>query len=105
MAARFFPGDAGYDAERSGYNQIVDHSPAIVVTARGTEDVIAAVDIARTEDTAVGMQATGHGVSVPADDAVLVSTRHMNGVRIDPVARRARIEAGVRSITFVTGSV
>ncbi|MDD9369453.1 MAG: FAD-dependent oxidoreductase, partial [Acidimicrobiales bacterium] len=95
------PGDDGYDAERAGYNQIVEHRPALIVGATGPADVMAAVRYARDHDLPVAVQATGHGVSVPADGAVLVNTRRMDGVRVDPATRTARIEAGVRSRRLV----
>jgi hypothetical protein len=42
----------------------------------------------------VGVMATGHGVGAPCDGGVLVNTSRMRGVRVDPVARTARVEAG-----------
>lgn len=95
------PGDDGYDLERSGYNQLVVHSPAVIVGATGAADVVAAVNAAREEGLPVAVQATGHGVSIPADDAVFINTRRMAGVEIDPTAQIARIEAGVRGRQLV----
>jgi FAD/FMN-containing dehydrogenase len=42
----------------------------------------------------VGVMATGHGVGAPCDGGVLVNTSRMRGVRVDPVAGTARVEAG-----------
>jgi len=42
----------------------------------------------------VGVMATGHGVGAPCDGGVLINTSNMRGVRVDPVARTARVEAG-----------
>jgi FAD/FMN-containing dehydrogenase len=92
----FRPGDAGYDAERTGFNLAVDHRPQIVVGATGPDDVVAAVEHAATAGVGIAVQATGHGPSVAADGDVLVSTRRMDGVRVDPATRTARIEAGAR---------
>jgi FAD/FMN-containing dehydrogenase len=92
----FLPGDAGYDDERTGYNLANDHRPAVVVCATGPADVMAAVAFADRHGLPVGIINTGHGASVPADDALLISTRRMQGVRVDPFNRVARIEAGVR---------
>jgi FAD/FMN-containing dehydrogenase len=44
----------------------------------------------------VGVQATGHGPSVPADGAVLVNTRRMPDLEVDPAAATARIGPGVK---------
>ncbi len=38
--------------------------------------------------------ATGHGVGAACDGGVLINTSNMRGVRVDPVARTARVEAG-----------
>ncbi len=98
------PGDAGYDTYRSGYNQIIEHKPALVVEAADADDVAAAVRLAAAEERPVAVQATGHGPAVPADDAVLIHTGRMTGVRVDPTARTARLAAGVqwRDVLAVT---
>lgn len=90
------PGEEGYDAERSGWNLIVEHRPAAIVVAAGPEDVAAAVRFAGSAGPLpVAVQATGHGPSVPGAGAVLVSTRHMTELEIDPDAATARIGPGV----------
>jgi FAD/FMN-containing dehydrogenase len=38
--------------------------------------------------------ATGHGVGAACDGGVLINTSNMRGVRVDPGARTARVEAG-----------
>ncbi|MDT0351300.1 FAD-binding oxidoreductase [Pseudonocardia charpentierae] len=89
------PSDADHAADAAGYNRIVTHHPRLVVGARDTPDVVAAVRYAADAGLAVGVQATGHGVSVPAD-GVLVSTRRMREVKVDPATRTVRVAAGVR---------
>jgi FAD/FMN-containing dehydrogenase len=88
------PGDVGYDEERAGYNQRMDHRPAVLLGATGPADVMAAVEFATDRGLPVGVLSTGHGASVPADDAMLISTRRMRSVRVDPFARVARVDAG-----------
>jgi FAD/FMN-containing dehydrogenase len=91
------PSDDGYDTEQAGFQRAVEHRPALIVPARGPEDVRAAVELAAAEGRPVAVKATGHGVTTAADDqAVLVTTDRMTGVRIDAERRTARIEAGVR---------
>jgi FAD/FMN-containing dehydrogenase len=92
----FRPGDDGYDAERSVFNLTMDHHPELIVGATGPQDVSAAIDYASARGLAVGVLSTGHGPSVAADGQVLISTRRMTDVRVDPVARTARVGAGVR---------
>jgi FAD/FMN-containing dehydrogenase len=92
----FLPGDTGYDEERAGFNLATDRNPAVIVGARGAADVMAAVRFAGTHGLPVGVLATGHTPTVPADGAVLISTRRMQGLHIDPLRGTARVEAGVR---------
>ncbi|MGV9677159.1 FAD-binding oxidoreductase [Nocardia sp. NPDC003482] len=91
------PGDDGYAAEIAGFQTAYTHRPALVVGARHTEDVRAAVEYAARHRLPIGVQATGHGLSVPLDGGVLVSTRRMTGIEIDPAARTAKVAAGVRA--------
>lgn len=90
------PGDDRYDDERTGLNLAVDHRPALVVVATGAEDVMASVGLAAAQDRALAVLATGHGPSVPANDAVLINTRLMGGIRVDPTAMTAWVGPGVR---------
>ena len=92
----FRPGDDGYDAERAVYNLTIDHHPELIVGATGPDDVIEAVEYASARGLAVGVLTTGHGAAVPADGQVLINTRRMNDVQVDPAARTARVGAGVR---------
>ncbi|GAA2809950.1 FAD-binding oxidoreductase [Kitasatospora paracochleata] len=101
----FRPGDDGYDTERTGYNLALDHHPALVVGATGTADVQAAVRHAAAAGLGVAVQATGHGISVPTDGHLVVSTRRMKGVAVDPEARTARLAAGVRWHEVIAATV
>lgn len=96
--------DETYDAERSGYNRSVEHRPAVVVPARSTDDVLAAVRHARERGLGVAVLATGHGPSRSADGQVLVNTSRLDDVEIDPVTRTARVGAGVRGGTLVAAA-
>jgi FAD/FMN-containing dehydrogenase len=42
----------------------------------------------------VAVQATGHGANLPMDGGLLISTRRMNRVSVDPAARLATVAAG-----------
>jgi FAD/FMN-containing dehydrogenase len=92
----YFPGDAGYDEHRTGFQLRLDQHPAVVVRAANVDDVVAAVKLAADRDLAVDVQATGHGTLVAADGAVLIDTSALDAVEIDAEARTARIGAGVR---------
>lgn len=87
-------GEDGYDEASRAWNLNAHQEPALVVMAEGAADVMAAVRFARDLGVGVGVMATGHGVGIPCDGGVLVNTSRMRGVRVDPVARTARVEAG-----------
>ncbi|MFC8826659.1 FAD-binding oxidoreductase [Streptomyces sp. NPDC057137] len=92
----FRPGDPGYDDELAGFQLGFSPRPDVVVGATGTGDVRTAVAHAAAHGLPVGVQATGHGVPAAAEGGLLITTKRMDGVRIDPGARTATIEAGVR---------
>ena len=64
--------------------------------AIGPADVRSAVEFAGANELPLAVQSTGHGLSVPLNGGVLISTRRMDGVHINAGAHTARLEAGVR---------
>jgi len=90
------PGQADYDRARRPWNLAVDERPAVVVEAESAADVAKAVRYARARGMRVAPQGTGHGAGPvePLDGVMLLRTTRMRKVRIDPVARTARAEAG-----------
>lgn len=90
----YTPDEEGYDEAVRAWNLSAVQRPALVVVAGGAADVMAAVRFAREGGMGVGVMATGHGVGVSCDGGVLINTSRMRGVRVDPVARTARVEAG-----------
>ncbi|MFJ5967381.1 FAD-binding oxidoreductase [Streptomyces sp. NPDC093060] len=89
-------GDLGYADELAGFQLGFTQRPAVVVAARSAADVVAAVRYAAAENLPVGVQATGHGLPGAAEGGVLVTTRRMDGITVDPEARTVRVQAGVR---------
>ncbi|GAA1831485.1 FAD-binding oxidoreductase [Pseudonocardia ailaonensis] len=88
------PDDPGYDAARRGFQAAHAHRPDVVVAARSADDVAAARRYATAKGLPFAVQSSGHGLAAPLEGGILVSTREMRGVAVDPVARTARIEAG-----------
>ncbi|RMI29849.1 FAD-binding oxidoreductase [Nocardia stercoris] len=101
----FVPGDAGYDAEVAGFQTDNPHRPDLVVGAAHAEDVRAAVEYAARQGLPIAVQATGHGLSVPAESGVLISTRRLDTVSVDPLTRTARVGAGVRAGALIEAAV
>jgi hypothetical protein len=89
-------GDDGMAAEVATWNVAVQHTPAIAVGATCAADVQAAVSWAVAHDLKVAVQATGHGPVRNAAGSLMITTRRMQGVAIDPDRRIARVQAGVK---------
>ncbi|OXM51948.1 FAD-binding oxidoreductase [Amycolatopsis alba] len=87
-------GDAGYDTELAGFQTAVPRRPDVIVAAESAADVVEAVRYAAEHDLPVAVHSTGHGVGVPFEGGVLVTTHRMAGIRIEDGI--ARVDAGVR---------
>jgi len=90
------PGDANYDEARTLYNAMIDKRPALVARCVDAADVIAAVGFARSAGLDVAIRGGGHNVAGNAmsDGGLTIDLSRMNGVRVDPVRRTARVEGG-----------
>ena len=89
-------GDEAYDAERAGWNLIIDHSPDVIVSAESEADVQAAVRFAAAIGMPVAVQSTGHGQFRTAHGGMLIRTSRLKKVEIDVENRSATIGAGVK---------
>jgi FAD/FMN-containing dehydrogenase len=91
------PGDPSYDQHRRIWNGSISRKPALIARCTGVADVIAAVTFAHRTGLEVAVRSGGHsfpGLSV-ADGALVVDLGPMKGIRVDPNARTARVQAGV----------
>jgi FAD/FMN-containing dehydrogenase len=88
--------DDGYDAARAVWNAMIDRRPAVILRARGVDDVIAAVGFAGSHGLAISIRGGGHNVAGHAvgDDSVMIDLSAMRAVQVDPVRRRAWVEGG-----------
>lgn len=99
----FTPDQPGYREEIAGFQTGITSTPRLVVAATSADDVAAAVRLAAERDLPVSVQATGHGLREPAE-GVLISTRRMTGVTIDPDRAVARVEAGTTWGSVITAA-
>jgi FAD/FMN-containing dehydrogenase len=91
------PADPTYDEHRKVWNGSIDRFPALIARCGGVADVIAALKYARAARLPVAVRGGGHsypGHSV-CDDGVVIDLGPMKGIRVDPDARTARVQAGV----------
>lgn len=90
-------GEPGYDEARTIWNGMIDRRPGVVVRASGAADVIATVNFARTHGVLLAVRGGGHNIAGNAvcDGGLLLDLSRMKSVRVDPVARTARVEPGV----------
>lgn len=90
-----FPTDAGWDDARRAWNLAVDQRPAVVALPQSVDDVVDAVDYARTLGLRIAVQGTGHGAPGRSlDGTMLVNTSRMTGVEVDAKGLTARVAAG-----------
>jgi FAD/FMN-containing dehydrogenase len=89
--------DPGYDEARRIHNWAIDRHPALIARCTGAADTIQTLQFARQRGLPLSIRGGGHHVAGNAivDDGVVVDLSRMKGVRIDPAARRARVEPGV----------
>src|SRR6476619_3002884 len=95
--ALVLPHEPGWNEARVAWNLAVDQQPAAVALPESAADVAAVVRGARRRGLRVAPQGTGHNAAAIGSLAhtVLVKSERMRGVKIDPAARVARVEAGV----------
>jgi FAD/FMN-containing dehydrogenase len=92
-----YPGDEDYDQARSVFNAMIDKRPALIVRPTTAAGVVEAVNLAQERQLPLAVRCGGHSVSGmgTCDGGVLVNLSRMKGVKVDPAARTARVNAGV----------
>ena len=85
------PGDADYDRHRAVWNGAIDRKPAVIACCGTADQVVAAVRFGRAAGLPIAVRGGGHNYAGHAvcDDGLMIHLGGMNGVRVDPVARRA----------------
>ena len=91
------PGQGGYDEARKVWNGMIDRRPALIARCAGVADVMAAVRFARTHRILVSVRGGGHNITGNAvcEGGLMIDLSPMKSVRVDPVKRTARAEAGL----------
>ncbi|HVO03625.1 MAG TPA: FAD-binding oxidoreductase [Candidatus Cybelea sp.] len=96
------PGDPSYDSVRQLWNAIFDKRPALIARCRNARDVSAAVTHAKRHAMEVAVRGGGHnaGGSGSSDGGLVIDLSLMNGVTVDPAARRALVGGGATWAEF-----
>jgi FAD/FMN-containing dehydrogenase len=91
------PGSRAYDQARVVWNKRVDRRAALIARCTGVADVLAALAAAREFGGDVAVRGGGHDVAGTAvcDRGVVIDLSPMKGVRVDPVRRVVRAQAGL----------
>jgi len=89
-------GHPDYDRTRRIWNGMFDKRPALIARCTGASDVRHAVEFAREHGILTAVRAGGHSVSgkSTADGGLMIDLQRMQGVRVDPAAKRAYLESG-----------
>lgn len=90
------PDREGFADEVAAHNRAIVHTPDVAVGATSTQDVAETVRWATEQGVPVHVLATGHGSTTPVTSGVLLTTRRLDGVEVDPGTRVATIGAGAR---------
>lgn len=90
------PGDDAYDRARRVWNGMIDRRPALIARCSGPADVARSVQFARANDLLVAVRSGGHSTSGQSvcDGGLMIDLADMRGVRVEPKARRARVNGG-----------
>lgn len=90
------PGDPGYDLARRIWNGAHDRHPAVIAQCAGVADVIATVNLARSERVPLAVRGGGH--SVPGfstvDAGIVLDLSAMTGIEVNPDQRTVSAQGG-----------
>jgi FAD/FMN-containing dehydrogenase len=92
------PGDDGYDEARRGFNGLVDKRPAMIAQCLGEADIAEAIAFARKAGLEISVRGGGHNIAGRCftEGGLMIDLSRMKGVYVDPAARTARVQPGVR---------
>jgi FAD/FMN-containing dehydrogenase len=92
------PPDEGYDAARRYWDAAFDRHPALIVLAANADDVVRAVQFARSHELLTAVRAGGHcqvEKATACDGGLMINLSLMRDVQIDVPGQRIRAQGGV----------
>ena len=99
------PDSPEFAEETFAFNVATVHRPDVVLGAADAQDVAAGVKWAAARRLPVAVQSTGHGANSAVDGGLLINTRRLQELQVDPVERTARVGAGVKWRSVLQASV
>ena len=98
----FTPDDPRYEEARRVWNAMIDRRPALIARPRGAADVIECVQFAKQLQLPLAIRGGGHNIAgrCVCDDGLVIDFADMKGIRVDPAAKTARAEPGLRWTEF-----
>jgi FAD/FMN-containing dehydrogenase len=102
------PGDPAYERARASasFNPLTDKHPSFIARCMNADDIMSALEFARTRSLEVAVRAGGHdllGASV-CDGGVVIDLSQMKSILIDREHGTARVEPGVRASDLNTAT-
>ena len=90
------PGSEAYESARRIWNAMIDKRPGVIVRAAGTQDVVRAVELARSSGAPLAVRGGGHNIAGSAlvDEGIVIDLSSMKAARVDPGGRRVTVEGG-----------
>lgn len=102
------PGDPAYDRARApaSFNPRTDKHPSFIARCMNEDDIVSALEFARTRSLEVAVRAGGHdllGASV-CEGGIVIDLSQMKSIVIDREHGTARVEPGVRASDLNTAT-
>ncbi len=89
--------DNGYDEARKVWNGMIDKHPAVVVRCADEDDVVKALEFARSNKLEISVSGGGHNVAgfSTCDDGIVIDLSPMKKIEIDKDSGTVTAQAGL----------
>ena len=100
------PADPGFDEARGIWNLAHDARPAAIVRPTDASGIARAVEFGRERDLQIAVRGGGHSLAGhgTVEGGLVIDTRGLRTLQIDPIARRARAGAGLTAGEYTAGA-
>ena len=92
----FLPGEDGFDQAVAGWNLLVQHQPAAIISVADEGDAQTALRFADQNGLPVAVQATGHGQFRTCVGGLLLDVSALNRVEVCPETKTAKVGGGTQ---------